>query len=258
MGYAAGVALRIDVPDHLHRNSKSVAEAGYEETGLHLIELAARRAGLGTLAGTDVLDIGCGVRFTLTSGNRGVDIKSYTGIEVHRPILDFMQKEVEPFDLRFRFVHWDVQHALFNDKGAKALQDEVQIPVEGSFDLIWLFSVFTHLDRANARAMLRLTRKKIRAKGTLLFTAFVDPALDGVESRGARHPLHMVFYGSRTMETLIRGSGWRLLAHYAWGPEPWIQPCFVCAPAPAINGCPPRRGPGRLRSSSNRSLCSLP
>jgi SAM-dependent methyltransferase len=226
------VTFRISIPEHLHRNSKGVAAAGYEETGLQLIELATRRAGLATLADTDVLDVGCGVRFTQTIVNRGLAVRSYVGIEVSGPIVDFLRREVEPFDTRFRFVHWDVHHAVFNDGATKRLEDEAALPVDGSFDLIWLFSVFTHLDATDARTMLRLARRRVRPEGTLLFTAFIDPDLDGVESRGSSHPLHMVFYGRRTMEALIRETGWRLQGFYAGGEKNYIQPCFVCAPEP--------------------------
>jgi SAM-dependent methyltransferase len=195
------------------------------------MELATRRVGLQTLAETDILDVGCGVRFTQTILNRGLDIKSYTGVEVHRPIVDFMRKEVEPYDSRFRFVCWDVYHSLFNDGARALLKDEAQIPVDGSFDLIWLFSVLTHLDATDARAMLTLARQKIRPTGALLFTAFIDPNLDGVEGRGEMHPLAMVFFGTRTMEALIRETGWSLRTFHPGGEQPFIQPCFVCAPA---------------------------
>jgi SAM-dependent methyltransferase len=221
--------FHLEVPDHLHRNSKHVGDAGYEETGQCLINLATQRVGLKTLADTDVLDIGCGVRFTQTIINRDIPIKSYTGIEIHRPIVEFMNKQVEPVDSRFRFVYWHVQNDYYNNAAPMSLRDFSQIPVPGRFDLIWLFSVFTHLDESGARAMLTLTRKAVRDDGRLLFTAFVDSELDGVESRGPDHRLHMVFYGRRTVERMLKDTGWNLQSFYPGGPEPFIQPCFVCS-----------------------------
>jgi SAM-dependent methyltransferase len=218
---------RLDVPAHLHRNSKRVADAGYEETGQLLIDFAIRRLGLETLASADILDVGCGVRFVQTIINRRIPVGSYTGIEVYRPIVDFLKTHVEARDARFRFAHWDVRHALFHPEGAVALAD-APLPVSGSFDVIWLYSVFTHLDETDMRAMLRHLRPALRPGGRLLFTAFVDPHLDGFESRSPEHPLQMMFVGARTMEGLLRDTGWTPLRFHPVGDEPFIQPCYVC------------------------------
>ena len=140
-----------------------------------------------------------------------------------------MKEHVEPFDTRFRFVHWDVRHAFFNDGTALRLEDVSALPVPEQFDVIWLFSVFTHLDESDARAMLRLLRQAVRREGRLLFTAFIDPDLDGVENRGPDHPLHMVFFGRRTIERILAETGWTLRSFHPVGSEPFIQPCFVCS-----------------------------
>ena len=163
---------RLDVPDHLHRNAREILEIGVEETGNALIELAIQRVGLVSLKHTDVLDVGCGVRFTQTLINRRIPIRSYTGIEVHRPIVDYLRERVEPFDDRFRFIHWDVQNAMYNPGARIRIGDTPSLPVSTSFDLIWLFSVFTHLDEGDAQALLSHIRSVVRPTGSLFFSAF--------------------------------------------------------------------------------------
>src|SRR5262245_48492845 len=181
-------AFRLSVPDHLQRNSKTVTVDGIEETGSHLIRLGTERLGLTTLASSDILDVGCGVRFAQALVNRDIPVRSYTGIEVDTSIVDFMRSQLEPFDARFRFVHWNVRNDLYNGHGDRLLSTETSLPVTQEFDVIWLFSVFTHLDRVEAAGMLKLLRRVIRPSGGLLFTAFVDPALDGVENRQPARP----------------------------------------------------------------------
>jgi SAM-dependent methyltransferase len=225
-----GAAFRLEVPAHLHRNSPTVAVDGYEETGRVLIELATQRLGLDTLADSEVLDVGCGVRFAQTIVNRRIPIKRYTGIEVHRPVVDFMSQNLEPFDPRFKFVHWDVRHELFNTGSSSALKDEASLPVDSMFDVVWLFSVFTHLDLSDARTLLTLIRRVIRPTGRLLFTAFIDPDLDGVEGRSPGHPLQMVYFGRRTIDGLLRETAWELRAFHPGGDRPFLQPCLVCSP----------------------------
>jgi SAM-dependent methyltransferase len=225
------MAFRLEVPAHLHRNSKTVSVDGYEETGSFLIGLATQRLGLESLARSDVLDIGCGVRFAQTIVNRGIAIKSYTGIEVHRPIVYFMREHLEPFDSRFRFVHWDVRSDLYNSLSPRDLRDEAGLPVDSTFDVVWLFSVFTHLDLTDARGLLTHIRKVIRPTGGLLFTAFVDADLEGIEGRGQEHPLQKVYFGRRTIDGLLQETGWRLRDFHPAGERPFIQPCFICSPA---------------------------
>lgn len=98
-------AIMLRVPDELQRNAAPAAAAGYDATGEALIRLAAARMGVADFAGLDVLDIGCGVRFAAAIVNRGIPIGSYTGVEVSRPIVDFLNANLQ-HDRRFRFHHW--------------------------------------------------------------------------------------------------------------------------------------------------------
>src|SRR5438477_9817478 len=61
--HGSGPMRPLVVPDDLHRNAAEVHAHGPENTGSVLIELACQRLGLESLAATDVLDVGCGVRF---------------------------------------------------------------------------------------------------------------------------------------------------------------------------------------------------
>ena len=48
-----------------------------------------------------------------------------------------------------------------------------------TFDVIWLFSVFTHLAPHDYVTMLRLLRRYIRPDGRLIYTLFIDELTDG-------------------------------------------------------------------------------
>jgi hypothetical protein len=74
----------IEAPFHLHTNSSEVIEAGIERGGQHLLETLARPIG------------------------------SYTGIEVRADIVQWLKDNVEAFDSRFRYAHWNVHHLLYN------------------------------------------------------------------------------------------------------------------------------------------------
>lgn len=219
----------LDVPEEFSRNSAEVSAAGYENTGELLINLATRSVGLENLENIDVLDVGCGVRFTATIINRKIHIKSYTGIEVHRPIVDFLKKNVEEYDKRFKFAHWNIHNELYNPDGI-ALSMKDDLPADGSFDLIWLFSVFTHLNPEDSLLLLQLMRKKIRKNGKLFFSAFIDDKLDGFEDRVKERPLLNAYYGKKYMQSLIEKSGWKIDLFHDKDPNNFIQHYFVCSP----------------------------
>lgn len=220
---------RLEVPEHLHRNASRVVAAGYEHTGQTLINLAQRLAGFADLRDVDVLDVGCGVRHTMTIINRGIRVRSYTGIDVSRPIVDFLRQSVEAHDPRFHFAHWNVRNALYQPEGVD-MGSQDALPVSGSFDLIWLFSVFTHLAPGDAESLLRILRKYVRDNGRLLFSAFIDEELDGFDDRVKDVPLLNAYYGRRFMESLIAKSGWRVDHFGAKDPSHFIQHHFLCSP----------------------------
>ena len=126
---------RLEVPRHLHRNSPRVIAAGYEHSGETLINLVTRLAGIVDLRDIDVLDVGCGVRHVMTIINRGLQIKSYTGVELSKAIVDFLKENVEAHDRRFRFFHWNVRNEMYNPKGGSLLSKD-PLAITSFFNII--------------------------------------------------------------------------------------------------------------------------
>jgi len=224
------VLTHIDIPDTFNRNAPGVVALGTDNTGQLLIELATREAGLTSLSHIDVLDVGCGVRFTQAFINRSIPIGSYTGIDVHQPIIEYLTVHVAAKDARFRYCRWDVHNAMYNQQGTVRLSSESELPVHGNFDLIWLFSVFTHLDMPDAEAMLRILRGRIRPGGRLFFSAFIDPELDGWHDSVPEQPLLSAYFGLRTMKAMLSAAAWRLEKHQPRNPDLPIVDYFVCSP----------------------------
>jgi len=219
----------IRVPQRLNRNGIPIREAGVEHTGQVLMEYATTLCGLPDLSSTNVLDVGCGTRFAATITNRNIAIKSYTGIEVDRRVVKYLKRNFENRDRRFSFHYWDVYNEAYNKSGRK-LSEYRSLPAKGSFDLIWLFSVFTHLVPSDAESMLHLLRGAVNGNGHLVFSAFVDESLDGFEDRVPEKPLHNAFYGGRLIRELIERNGWSIAADHPADMSRFIQHHFVCRP----------------------------
>jgi SAM-dependent methyltransferase len=219
--------LPLIIPDELHRNAPEVHALGPEHTGSTLIQLALRRIGLDGLSDCDVLDVGCGVRFTQAIINRDIPIKSYTGIDVYLPLIEYLSREVD--DPRFSYAHWPVENGRYNPGGVK-MTPEANLPIEGTFDVIWLFSVFTHLDPADADSLLAILRRYIRPAGVLFFSAFLDNSVDDFEAKIPEQPLDYPCYSEKYMRHLATKNGW--IVSSINGPEEFIQHHLVCRVAP--------------------------
>jgi hypothetical protein len=105
-----GILTEINVPKELQRNDPKVLADGVEHTGETLLASLARRLGRRDLGGLDLLDVGCGVRFTQTLINRSLPFNSYTGIDVYLPVVQWLRENVESKDQRFCFSHWNVHN----------------------------------------------------------------------------------------------------------------------------------------------------
>src|SRR5437879_6008232 len=120
------------VPSELCRNAIGDADA-VVDAAAWLIRHMSEHLGVNDLGGLEVLDFGCGVRFTQAFLNRSVPIKRYVGVDVSRPVIDFLRSSVS--DPRFEYFHLDAQNDLYNPAGTP-LADMTVPEIEGRcFDL---------------------------------------------------------------------------------------------------------------------------
>ena len=159
-----------------------------------------------------------------------------------------------------------MKNELYNPEGGP-FSTNLQLPFGGSaFDLIFLFSVLTHLPPDDYRTMLTVLRRYVRSDGNLFFTLFIDELTEGghgliysasrlladdprlleskpealdadgrrrverfreLDSSGPGLPCRLL-RGLRARE-LIEETGWRVVRLSP--PNHYIQHSFVCRPA---------------------------
>ncbi len=236
-------------------------QAASIESALWLIAHICDHLDIDDLGGTEVLDVGCGVKFTQALLSSSLPVKAYVGCDVDSELISFLRNNVD--DPRFQYVHLDAHNARYNPRGT-ALTDATILPIgERSFDLICLFSVFTHLAPHDYAAMLKLLRRYARPDTRLLFTLYLDELTEGGHGlmdgfarmlanteAGVRHdvakrvesmsghrdfrdldpsrPLLWAVYSEGYARGLIEDSGWTVLSLSP--PGRYIQHHFVCAP----------------------------
>ncbi|NNE74483.1 MAG: class I SAM-dependent methyltransferase [Acidimicrobiales bacterium] len=224
----------------------------------HSIDLITKMCadtGRPDLGDTDLLDLGCGVRFSQAILTFDLPLKSYTGVDVYGEMIAFLQDTVD--DPRFAYVHDDVHNSLYNPDTAVAIADS-PLPLAGKYDLICGFSLFTHLAPDDFAAMLERAHAVAADDAWLYFTAYLDELTPGghgyidtlllslgldpsamapVEERpdyregNPEVPLQLSLYSRKHALELVEQSPWTLEA--VLDPVPYAQHQFICRASPS-------------------------
>jgi SAM-dependent methyltransferase len=255
---ATGLPVPPDLQRGRHRDRQE-----WIASGLFCTKLLCSTMGQEDLADVDLLDVGCGTKIVKTLLDQSIPVGHYTGIDIYSPIIDWLDANVS--DPRFEFHHFNAHNELYNP-GGTPLAGFAELPVGSArFDLISLFSVFTHLNPEDYVAMLRLLRKYVKPDGALLFSLFLndperptvfaqaleaklasdDPAVVAeamaavakvmeAKDRGfldeiPATPLLQARYDKDFALELIEGTGWHVVSVNP--PEAHIQDYIICRPA---------------------------
>ena len=161
--------VRTRIPDPPSELSELVG--GVWETGRsHVIELQ----NLSNLSESDrVLDVGCGVGRTAVWLSQHLTSGSYEGFDINPDSIAWCQKEITSRHPNFRFAHIDLYNAAYNPEG-KLRAEDLSFPYpDEEFDLVFLFSVFTHLQTDDSERYLAEISRVLRPGGRVHATFFL-------------------------------------------------------------------------------------
>ncbi len=261
--YGKDMTTVLRVPGELRRGNNAFNEEVYIESGRHLIQLMTRQFGIPDLAHSSVLDMGCGCKLVQAILDYGLAIGRYVGVDVFPDLIAFLQANVP--DPRFSFHVNNMHNAMYNPQG-EPLSANTRLPLtEASFDIICLFSVFTHLAPHDYTAMLQMLRRYIKPHGKMIFSLFVNETtraglgfidninktwnerpekLAGFEEafkQGFKktgppdfldydpaQPLMWAIYSRENALRLVQGTGWKVESLN--DPEADIQHYIICTP----------------------------
>ena len=217
------------VPDEFSRNSPTVTSLMTpEQSGVWLLEWMRLQIGFDSYADKKVLDFGCGVRFTQAIINTGFPIGRYFGVDVDRPIIEFLQNNVR--DSRFAYYCLDAHHPMYNPRG-RVLTPDMALPIaEQDFDIVCMFSVITHQYPDDSRSIFSVLRRHVAARGRLWFTCFLDDSIGTFEDRSKERNGGKVFYSPEYLTGLVESCGWRQVS-MAPSVGPLVGQSFVYRPA---------------------------
>jgi SAM-dependent methyltransferase len=110
---------------------------------------------------------------------------SYTGTDIVADGVNWCGENISSRYPNFNFVHYDIYNEFYNPEGAGTVEETPLPQVDGGYDIVFLASVFTHLNRSDVETYLPRMAESLKPGGRLWGTWFIvdngigDDILDG-------------------------------------------------------------------------------
>jgi SAM-dependent methyltransferase len=205
-------------------NASNVAQYPAEVTGHYLMESLRRRLGWTSFKGKRLLDFGCGVRFSRTIVNLGVDIGLYCGVDLNEQAIAWLKANVH--DPRLRFELLNMYNPLYNAAGGEADDHTLERLGLSEFDAVCMFSVITHQPPEEAAKIFSMLYRCVSGGGKMYFTTFTDESVDGYIERDPANPGMLSTYNPERLLEILAKCGW--IALDVFPADRFQQTVFVC------------------------------
>ena len=157
-----------------------------------------------------VLDIGCGTGRLPTGLLRTLgDSVQYRGIDVSEAAISWCKRYIEKLHPNYVFIRINVENERYNPNGKK-IDTAFRLPVASqSFDAVYLYSVFSHMELADVEAYLHEFSRVLKPTGGIFLeenvpSFTVNPKDYRTDWRGA---LHCVRFEKSFFEGLVEKHG---------------------------------------------------
>ena len=198
------------------------------------VNMLARISQVRPIEGARILDFGCGVKTAQALFQLENPHQLYVGLDVYREMIEFLQTRLSDYP-SYKFASVPFQNDMYNQHG-EPMRPDSSLPIDDKdFDLMFMFSVITHMQPDDTAATLSILRRYAAADCRLFFWAFAsDDHKDEFRDIDPEHPLRHAVYRKGFLDQLIQDSGWRIAeARLGKVRQKWFQrqTHYVCAPA---------------------------
>lgn len=147
-----------------------------------------------------ILEIGCGSgRLPIGLLSTSQPVLGYEGLDVDKGAIQWCKRWIGSEHSTFRFHHVDVHNERYNPEGVVRLDDGFQFDFPAKyFDVIYLYSVFTHMQINDIKVYLRECARVLAPTGKIFLTAYLEDGVPDVTinppqyRQNTRGPLHRV------------------------------------------------------------------
>lgn len=179
-------------------------------------KILVNRVGLTTES--SILDVGSGPgRVAIGILDQVGEIKRYCGVDVVERSTQWGWKNITSRHPNFQFFHIDVENRRYNPGVEQSDSDFVFPFGDEEFDVVTLYSVFTHMLTDGVRAYLKEFHRILRPEGRIHLTAFVEENVPDVEEnpegylgREWEGDLYCVRYERNFFESLLDETGFKI------------------------------------------------
>lgn len=171
-----------------------------------------------------ILDVGCGQGRLPIGLLRVLGELTYTGIDVDRGSIDWCNRYIGRNHPSFTFNHLKLYNERYNRKGVKIDEDFRFALADKSVDIIYLYSVFSHMTQGDMRIYLREFSRILDDRGGIFFTTFVEKNVPPVSINPEHYrlktsgPLHIVRYDQTYLFSILAESGFSVMG-FDYGTE---------------------------------------
>jgi SAM-dependent methyltransferase len=198
-------------------------DALFLDSGRHEAQRLIEKCGV--TSHSCILDIGCGVgRLPIGILSRMEASPEYRGVDVDLCSIEWCRRHITRYHPRFSFERINVLNRRYNPSGLQHC-DAFRLPyADHSFDVAYLYSVFSHMMPEDVKTYLAEIRHLLAPTGRVFFTTFVEDGVAEVTENppGYRRewtgPLHCVRYQKAYLESIIAAAGFAVQA-YEYGRE---------------------------------------
>lgn len=176
--------------------------------------------------GGTVLDVGCGQgRLAIGLQRTAPPGVTYIGVDVDRSSIAWCSKHLS--NQSYSFKHIDVENARYNPAGQQKLEAapfRFDLP-DGSIDLIYAYSVFSHMELKQIEVYLAEFKRVLKSSGTIFLTTFIEENLKlpfEVNPKGyavpINGPLHVVRFDRAFWAKTVASAG-LMISNFEHGVE---------------------------------------
>lgn len=165
---------------------------------------------------TRVLDIGCGQGRLPIGILRVIGEIDYLGIDVDERSINWCKKYIEQTHPTFKFQHLNLYNERYNKSGIR-IDDRFKFDLESSsFDIIYLFSVFSHMTEEDMKIYLKEFSRVLTTNGRIFFSTFIEDDVPDITINPDTYqlkcsgPLHIVRYRKEYLFSILNDLGYSI------------------------------------------------
>lgn len=164
--------------------------------------------------GNSVFDVGCGPGRLAIGLKRKFENIKYTGIDVQKNSIDWCNNNIL-FE-NYRYDHLTINNARYNSLEKNMIDDNFRFNYSEKFDVIYLFSVFSHMISREVQIYLNEFKRLLSDDGRIFISAFVEDNVENVKSNpdgyldtrwSSSGALHCVRFNKDFFEDMIQKAG---------------------------------------------------